>query len=359
MTATPSRTQRLCDDIFAAILDGHYAPGDVLPPERELAERSGTSRVTVRRAYAELEHRGVLKRVQGSGTRVSDQVRGNPNPIKYVALLSAVRDPFAQEFVQSLEAALTRIGAFLILKLTDGDVERERHAAAHLVREGIANFVVWPGGASTASDLFERVRVLGVNVVFIDRMLPGPRVDFVGMDNRDAITTLMTHARQSGFTDFIFVSHAGLNADSDRLREQAFTETCRDGGLTHQIVRVPWKGNTVEVLAAARHEWFPVARRGTRAVLCVNDTLALRVKSMLGTSWQVYGIDGLDEAVGAGIPTYRQPFGGMARQALRRLQAQRETSRPWKRRCVEVTGHLIVPASQTLARSEGATFDAK
>ena len=46
--------------------------GTVLPTERELAERFGTSRTTVRQAIAELVVEGRLERTQGSGTYVSE-----------------------------------------------------------------------------------------------------------------------------------------------------------------------------------------------------------------------------------------------------------------------------------------------
>ena len=44
-----------------------------LPPERELAERLGVARETLRRALAELQTDGVLQRRQGAGTFVAGQ----------------------------------------------------------------------------------------------------------------------------------------------------------------------------------------------------------------------------------------------------------------------------------------------
>ena len=57
--------------LVEAILSGHYAPGDQLPPERDLALMFNTSRVVVREALAALLSKGVLSTRQGRGTRVN------------------------------------------------------------------------------------------------------------------------------------------------------------------------------------------------------------------------------------------------------------------------------------------------
>ena len=62
------------DRVAEAIGDGAIRPGDRLPPERELAERLGVSRMTLRQALDSLERRGLVLRVRGrtGGTFVAD-----------------------------------------------------------------------------------------------------------------------------------------------------------------------------------------------------------------------------------------------------------------------------------------------
>ena len=59
--------QRIADDIEK----GNYPVGSRIPPEHELEETYQVSRVTVRRALAELTSEGLLERKQGKGTFVS------------------------------------------------------------------------------------------------------------------------------------------------------------------------------------------------------------------------------------------------------------------------------------------------
>ena len=57
-------------DLRSALDTGEWRPGDLLPPERQLAGRYGCSLITVRRALSELAREGRLERTRGRGTTV-------------------------------------------------------------------------------------------------------------------------------------------------------------------------------------------------------------------------------------------------------------------------------------------------
>lgn len=52
------------------IEEGTYAPGELLPPERDLAARYGIARATVKQALVRLEQLGLIETRQGVGSRV-------------------------------------------------------------------------------------------------------------------------------------------------------------------------------------------------------------------------------------------------------------------------------------------------
>lgn len=64
--------EEVADQIRRLIADGRLKAGDRLPPERELAERFGVSRTSVRDAIRALEMIGLLEPRQGDGTVVLD-----------------------------------------------------------------------------------------------------------------------------------------------------------------------------------------------------------------------------------------------------------------------------------------------
>jgi GntR family transcriptional regulator len=63
-------------EALSVLLNGAYAPGDLLPAAEQLAEQIGVSRSTLREAMGYLEHEGRLIRKQGVGTFVAKATAG-------------------------------------------------------------------------------------------------------------------------------------------------------------------------------------------------------------------------------------------------------------------------------------------
>lgn len=95
--------QSVAEQIAGLIDEGAYPPGTRLPGERELAEKLGVSRVTIREAEIALQAVGRLEIKTGSGVYVSE------NPPVHNALLpkaSAFEVTEARLLVESESAAL-------------------------------------------------------------------------------------------------------------------------------------------------------------------------------------------------------------------------------------------------------------
>jgi DNA-binding FadR family transcriptional regulator len=72
--------------VRSAILSGELEPGSDLPGERDLSERLGVSRLTLRSAITRLEAEGLVRAVHGSGTRVLDfREHGGVDLVGYLA----------------------------------------------------------------------------------------------------------------------------------------------------------------------------------------------------------------------------------------------------------------------------------
>ena len=62
--------QQISELLVREIASGRLVEGERLPPERDFAQRLGTSVRTLRKALSELSEKGMLERVQGSGNYV-------------------------------------------------------------------------------------------------------------------------------------------------------------------------------------------------------------------------------------------------------------------------------------------------
>jgi GntR family transcriptional regulator len=63
---------RIAKTVKNRIVSGHYERGSKLPSEENIGKELGVSRITVRRAFAQLEQEGRIIRQRGKGTFVAD-----------------------------------------------------------------------------------------------------------------------------------------------------------------------------------------------------------------------------------------------------------------------------------------------
>lgn len=107
--------QDITDRITALIEDGTFPPGTRLPGERELSERFGVSRVTIREAEIALQAAGWIRIKTGSGVYVLDR------PDMADAALPAVSAFELTEARSLFEAEAAALAAPII---SEGDLDR-------------------------------------------------------------------------------------------------------------------------------------------------------------------------------------------------------------------------------------------
>jgi GntR family transcriptional repressor for pyruvate dehydrogenase complex len=110
--ASPATHETVAEAIRRWIALGTLAPGDRLPTERELADRLGVGRMTLRQAVRRLGEEGLVRTVRGraGGTFVLDDVdRGGAGVEITEELLRDVHDNF--EFRLGVEPVAARLAA--------------------------------------------------------------------------------------------------------------------------------------------------------------------------------------------------------------------------------------------------------
>lgn len=129
--------EHVVERIEAAIHEGHYAPGDQLPAERDLMEAYGVGRTAVREALFALQRMGLIVISNGERARVSQ-----PSAVTMIDELSGVarhllaQPDGAQHFQQArllFEVGVARLAAETV---TDAGI-RSLHAALEANRLAI------------------------------------------------------------------------------------------------------------------------------------------------------------------------------------------------------------------------------
>jgi GntR family transcriptional regulator, transcriptional repressor for pyruvate dehydrogenase complex len=124
---------RLREDILA----GRWAPGAALPPERELSETLGVSRLTLRSALARLAAEGLVQAVHGSGTRVLDfRETGSVDLLGYLASKSHEGDAVPVDMMRDLLELRGLVGsevaALAAERATDDEIDGLRAHLRHM-----------------------------------------------------------------------------------------------------------------------------------------------------------------------------------------------------------------------------------
>lgn len=104
--------QQLADRVRMAARMGTLQPGQQLPTVQELAQTMGLAKGTIKRAYDELEHQGVLEKIQGRGTFVCYQpANSDSRKEQAMAAIDGLLDK-----LESMGFSQAEIGIFLSLK---------------------------------------------------------------------------------------------------------------------------------------------------------------------------------------------------------------------------------------------------
>ncbi|SFC45811.1 pyruvate dehydrogenase complex transcriptional repressor PdhR [Pseudoalteromonas denitrificans] len=131
------KTAKLSDIILEQlenmILEGSLAPGQKLPPERELAKQFEVSRPSLREAIQKLEVKGLVYRRQGGGTYIKNQLEeGMTDPL--FELIS--KHPESQFDLLEFRHALEGISAYYAaLRGTETDYEEVKLSFNQIGRE--------------------------------------------------------------------------------------------------------------------------------------------------------------------------------------------------------------------------------
>lgn len=267
----PARKTLRYEDVIALVeriaVEQALAPGDLLPSQKDLAERAGVSLITVRRALEEMERVGRVRRHQGIGTFLA-RPRIVSEPGRVGGLLQTFDPPHPARDVTgplqrtAREAAPPSVGS-TVLSLTGGAPSADLAAALHLD----AGMGVWQ---------LRRLRhVDGRPLVLETAVIPqhrAPDLDAHAEHLGDTLYGLL--ARVYGITDAYeeqYLEVIGADTEHRRqLRLPTRAQVVRIRGLSFDAEDVPF--DCFEQVYPATDFVFAVSGSTTRTLLRGADT---------------------------------------------------------------------------------------
>lgn len=229
------KNERLRDVIRDALVNGEFRPGDKLPSQNEMCDRFAVSPNTVREAIASLVHEGLLYRVQGKGTFVTDKkprhltiglvvhrltVQSYTNYRRSSEVSSALLH-FVQEEANENDVAV-------LLYVSNDDPEMERRSLKDLVDRKVDGIILFYTGGEKNLDCLEEVKRAGIPLVLVDRYVEGFETDYVVSDNFSGAVRVVDSLAELGFEKILHYTYLNdSNAVSDRTAGYVAAMTSR------------------------------------------------------------------------------------------------------------------------------------
>jgi len=171
--------QQLVDKIRSAVKKGTLVPGQQLPTVQEMANQLSIAKGTIKRAYDELEHQGLIEKAQGRGTFICYQPAQSGN--RKEAAMAAIDAMLDQ--LEEMGFSATEIGIFLTLK------QRERFESLSTLKVAVLEC----NSENLAQLAVQMRRIKGIELYsyLLDGVQEYP---YTLDDDVDMVVTTCTHA---------------------------------------------------------------------------------------------------------------------------------------------------------------------
>jgi GntR family transcriptional regulator, arabinose operon transcriptional repressor len=333
--------RQVFENLSREILSGKYRPGGKFPSEAALVQHFGTSRITIGRALRELQQRGLVQRIAGSGTYVRQPQAAHGGLLFGLLIPDLGQTEIFEPICQGIAGAPQASRHALLwghhdtahaapeeqaLALCDQFVERRVSGVFFAPLEMAAE------ARETNLTIVSRLEKARIPIVLLDRcVMPYPsrgRHDLVGIDNRRAAFMATAHLLRLGAPRVAFLAHAG-GAPTVEARVAGFREALLVAGRK-------LKSEPIYRLDAVTEESVRAfLNKGTRGdgFVCANDrTAGQLMRVLLAAGYRIpqdvriVGIDDVEYASLLPVPltTVHQPCREIGEAAMAAMLARIE-----------------------------------
>jgi LacI family transcriptional regulator len=238
------------------------------------------------------------------------------------AIVPGVSNPFFAEVVEALDNALTVERLDMVLVNSGEQVDVERRRVDTLLQHKVDGLIVIAAGRAESAPALREAQAR-LPVVQVDREIDGVVGDYVGVDNRQGIRSVLDHVSDCGAERVAFVSSHPVSSTGQSRLASFVTEAAH---LPHLSVAPPELGDFTLEFGREAAQRLLAADPRPDTIVCGADIIALGVLNVLrenGVSVpgeiMVTGFDGilLSALSDPPLTTVRQPVETIAAEAVR------------------------------------------
>jgi GntR family transcriptional regulator of arabinose operon len=345
--------QQILNEICARIVSGEWPAGTQLPTEAEFEMELQVSRVTIRQALRAAVEEGLIVRLPGKGTFVSETETSTTTHtsegfIGYV--VPHLSSSFNVQILLGVESILKEKGYHLIFCNSEGDFSKENQLLQSLESTRMSGYIIQPVYAEANDRSLIRLASKGARIVLIDRNIPGIQVDVVLSNHFEGGQQVVRHLIDQGYREIVYLAHEPIQLPSIAERFRGYQAAMTDAQLNLWppfVVGGPIELGYLQAQnSPTLHENSAVEKivdllRGParpEAVVAMNDLVAMLVLEAaeqvglhIPDELGVVGFDNLDCAVANNLTTVaQQPYeigSEAARLLLQRIRGDNEVSK--------------------------------
>ncbi|MCY3947369.1 MAG: GntR family transcriptional regulator [Anaerolineaceae bacterium] len=271
------------------IVSGQWKPGTRLPSENQLHRNLNISRSTVRQAFSEARHEGLIERIPGRGTFVAEPAPESRQKRLVAFIISDFESEREWELLKGVEAAASSNECHVVFYNTRGSCREERRVLGQLSAQQFSGALLW--SCVDARDEGAGRSLDGASLpplVLMDRDSPALTGDVVTSDNYGGASLALGHMLALGHRRIVCVTHemAALTTVAERIQgyQDALQATCdAEGKVWVMPTRVELSTERALQLGndpASPPMRYLMERLGEErptAIFAINDLLALLV----------------------------------------------------------------------------------
>ncbi len=283
--------------IKGEIAQGSYAIGDKIPSERIISQTYSVSRITAKKALADLHQEGVLERREGrKGMFVSDPTRKDREEISLIAVvIDDIRDDFGAEILRGIEDYLWSQKIHTVICDVDRNFQKVEEYFNSLLQQQISGVIFAPvidiGYYEKNRALLSILDRAQIPYTLIDRYIPGILSNYVGIDHHESARTMTRYLLSNGYRRILLV--CGLECSSMDERCTGYLEAHQEQGIdVHQqsiisinenLLHGPTEAEVLEQLNTQIQAIWPVD-----AIYALNDRVLAAVMSVVAQEPQYH-----------------------------------------------------------------------